>query len=61
LPAAILSRQPGFTIREVWYLSVATVALQAIVNLMLLRREFVRKLNFSAQPTYSQVAGVSAN
>jgi putative MATE family efflux protein len=61
LPAAILSRQPGFTIREVWYLSVATVALQAIVNLLLLRREFLRKLNFSAQPTYSQVAGVSAN
>jgi hypothetical protein len=56
-----LSRQPGFTIREVWYLSVATVALQAIVNLLLLRREFVRKLNFGAQPTYSQAAGVSAN
>jgi putative MATE family efflux protein len=61
LPAAILSRQPGFTIREVWYLSVATVALQAIVNLFLLRREFVRKLNFAAQPAHPQAAGVSAN
>ena len=60
LPAAILSRQPGFSVREVWYLSVVTVALQAVVNLLLLRREFVRKLNFAASPAYSQAAGVSA-
>lgn len=46
-PAALLSRQPGFTIREVWYLSVATVAVQAVINLALLNREFGRKLVFS--------------
>jgi Na+-driven multidrug efflux pump len=46
LPAAILSRQPGFDIRSVWFLSVASVAVQAIVNLLLLRREFRRRLAF---------------
>lgn len=62
LPAAILSRQPGFTIREVWYLSVATVTLQAITNLLLLRREFGRKLNFAGQPSIAQaVSTASAN
>jgi Na+-driven multidrug efflux pump len=61
LPALILSRQPGFTIREAWYLSVTTVALQAVVNLLLLRREFVRKLNFAAQPAHPQATGVSAS
>ena len=60
IPAAILSRQPGFTIRQVWYLSVATVTLQAIINLLLLRREFVRKLNFAAQPSYAPAASTAS-
>jgi putative MATE family efflux protein len=46
LPAALLSRMPGFQIRYVWYLSVASVLFQACVNLLLLRREFRRKLTF---------------
>jgi len=49
LPATLLSLRPGFTIREVWYLSVATVGVQAITNVLLLRREFGRKLNFATQ------------
>ena len=49
-PAAALSMRPGFTIREVWYLSVATVAVQAVTNLALLQREFRRKLTFAAAP-----------
>jgi len=48
IPAVVLSQQPGFSIREVWYLSVATVAVQAVINLWLLQREFRRKLNFPA-------------
>jgi putative MATE family efflux protein len=44
LPAVVLSTLPGFTITEVWYLSVATVTLQALTSLALLRREFRRKL-----------------
>lgn len=43
-PAFWLSRQPGFEIRHVWYLSVATVTLQALMNLGLLRLEPRRRL-----------------
>jgi putative MATE family efflux protein len=55
-PAAALSMRPGFTIREVWYLSVATVAVQALSNLTLLRREFRRKLTFTAPPPMAQAS-----
>ncbi len=44
LPAVLLSAQPNFTLTQVWYLSVATVTLQALTSLALLRREFRRKL-----------------
>lgn len=46
LPALLLSRAPGFQIRQVWYLSVASQILQACFNLLLLRRELGRKLKF---------------
>ena len=46
LPATLLSRMPGFQIRYVWYLSVVSILFQACVNLLLLRREFRRKLTF---------------
>jgi len=48
LPALWLSRQPGFTLTQVWHLSVATVALQALTSIVLLRREFGRKLRGAA-------------
>jgi len=44
LPAVWLSRLPHFTLMQVWYLSVATVTLQALTSLALLRREFRRRL-----------------
>lgn len=47
LPATLLSLMPGFQIRHVWYLSVATILFQACSNLFLLRREFHKKLKFS--------------
>jgi MATE family, multidrug efflux pump len=56
VPAALLARQPGFTIREVWYLSVATVTIQAVVNLVLLNREFGRRLTFAEPTTLTQAA-----
>jgi hypothetical protein len=37
---------PGFHIRQLWYLSVVSILLQAVVNLLLLRREFKKKLVF---------------
>jgi putative MATE family efflux protein len=46
LPAVILSRLPGFQLKQLWYLSVVSILLQAIVNVLLLRREFRRKLVF---------------
>jgi putative MATE family efflux protein len=45
LPAVLMSRLPQFTLVHVWYLSVATVTLQALTSLALLLREFRRKLS----------------
>lgn len=39
-----LSRQPGFAMTQVWYLSVATVALQAIVAVLFVRSQLNRRL-----------------
>jgi putative MATE family efflux protein len=44
MPAIIWSRMPGFKIEHIWYLSVASVTIQMAINLLLLRREFRRKL-----------------
>jgi putative MATE family efflux protein len=46
LPAVILSRLPGFHLKQLWYLSVVSILLQAGVNVLLLRREFRKKLVF---------------
>ena len=50
----VLSRQPGFQMAHVWYLSIVSVTLQFIANMWLLQREFARKLTFApvvaAQP-----------
>jgi len=47
IPAVWLSTRPGFQIRHIWFLSVATVMLQLVVSLLLLRREFRRRLGTS--------------
>ncbi len=47
LPAFLLSQRPGFRIEEVWYLSVATSAFQAVLILVLVRREFSHRLAFT--------------
>jgi len=44
VPAYVVSRRPGFQMRHVWYLSVASVSLQAVLAVALVRREFRRKL-----------------
>jgi Na+-driven multidrug efflux pump len=46
VPALIISRMPGFEIREVWFLSVASVIFQMCVNLFLLRQELRKRLRF---------------
>src|SRR6202011_2397397 len=44
LPAILIAGTPGFDIKQVWYLSVASQCLQAIFNLFLLRWELRKKL-----------------
>ncbi|HET9388305.1 MAG TPA: MATE family efflux transporter, partial [Steroidobacteraceae bacterium] len=40
LPAAWLGSQAHFDLRHLWYLSVCTVSLQAVLSLVLLQRQF---------------------
>lgn len=50
LPAILLSKVPGVTLHDFWLLSVASVALQAVTSLLLLRRHMAKKLEFAAPP-----------
>jgi putative MATE family efflux protein len=59
LPALILASRPDFHIKQVWHLSVVSVLFQAGVNLLLLRREFKKKLSFPASDNLSQVTGAA--
>lgn len=43
-PSLWLVKQPWFALRHIWYFSVAAGAVQAILSVALLRREFRRKL-----------------
>ncbi len=47
LPVLWISRQPGFRIEYVWYISVTTVWLQALLSYRLVRREMDRRLQFA--------------
>ena len=44
IPAIFLARVTGFHLTWIWYLSAASVMIQMTVNLLLLQREFRRKL-----------------
>ncbi|HUQ83166.1 MAG TPA: MATE family efflux transporter [Gemmatimonadaceae bacterium] len=46
-PAIALSRLPGFQLHTIWYLSVAAVLVQMTLSLLLLNREFKRRLRFA--------------
>ncbi|HEX6576544.1 MAG TPA: MATE family efflux transporter [Gemmatimonadaceae bacterium] len=48
IPVLIIARMPGFSLTQVWYLSVFAVFVQLIVSVLLLRREFSRRLAFPA-------------
>ena len=60
LPAALLSQRPGFQIRYVWYLSVFSIFCQACANLLLLQREFRRKLTFPETPDLTAAASAAS-
>jgi putative MATE family efflux protein len=53
VPVVFLSSVPGFSLRWVWLLSAVTVFAQMTLSLMLLRREFRRRLVFAADATAS--------
>jgi putative MATE family efflux protein len=55
-PAYALSRRPGFQLWHLWYLSVASMAVQLGTNLWLLHREFRRKLLPLATPGPQPIA-----
>lgn len=49
VPAVVWwSRQPGFALHHIWYLSIATIAVHVSMSLALLRREFGRRLRMEA-------------
>jgi putative MATE family efflux protein len=48
IPVMYLSRMPGFALRWVWLLSAVTIFAQLTISLLLLRREFRRRLVFVA-------------
>jgi putative MATE family efflux protein len=41
-----VSRQPGFELQQVWYVSVATTTLQAVLSLLLVRVQLRKRLEF---------------
>jgi putative MATE family efflux protein len=47
IPAFLLARLPSFQLEWIWYLSVAAVVVQLTISMLLLRREFARKLSFA--------------
>lgn len=50
IPAFLLARLPNFQLTWIWYLSVAAVLVQLVISMLLLRREFARKLSVGALP-----------
>ncbi len=46
VPALVLARLPNFQLHWIWYLSAASVYVQLTLSLLLLRREFSRRLVF---------------
>lgn len=61
LPAIWLSTRPGFELRHLWYLSVATVLLQMALSLLLLSREYRRRLGALAPAADPAVPAVPAS
>jgi Na+-driven multidrug efflux pump len=46
VPSILLSRLPGFQLHWIWYLAAGATLVQCLSNVLLLRREYGRKLTF---------------
>ena len=60
LPALWIANRPGFQVRHVWYLSVASQVVQAVLVLLLLKRELRHKLTFPAANAAAPVGDPAA-
>ena len=60
VPAILLSRTAGFQLTWIWYLSAGAVLVQLALSLLLLRREFNRRLVFPSQPKLDDTAIATA-
>ena len=50
IPGIVLSRQPGFQLDWIWFLSVVSIAVQVVMSLLLLRWQFGVRLRFDGAP-----------
>ena len=60
VPAFALSRLPGFRLDWIWFLSLGALAVQLAIAMLLLRREFARRLDFGVAPPPAEGAAVGA-
>ena len=60
VPAIFLSRTAAFQLTWIWYLSLGAVLVQLALSLLLLRREFNRRLSFVSQPKLDNTAVATA-
>jgi Na+-driven multidrug efflux pump len=58
VPVIILSHRPDFKLIWIWWISAATVIVQLAIALLMLRREFGRRLNFPAFIAEGDVAPI---
>ena len=56
IPGVIVARLPGFELRWLWLLSVASVFVQLVLAMVLLRREFARRLVWSVSTPEGSVS-----
>jgi len=54
-PALWLSKQPDFALEQLWYLSMSTVCIQALISLLLLKKEFTKRLKDIEKVTHPSV------
>ena len=59
VPTLVLASRPDFQIRWIWFLSMGAVLIQLTLSMLLLRREFQRRLNFA--PVQAEVEGHSSH
>jgi putative MATE family efflux protein len=60
VPAIVLSRTAGFQLNWIWYLSVGAVFIQLALSMVLLRREFTRRLSFPPHPRLDDNTGLAS-